>query len=121
MAAFAFIAERTPMQIIISVARSTVAIGIMKRCSFVALLTRDVGVRADQREARDVMIEPEFRNPTRRNMTGLATLADLTEVHVIASMAAAAGGRQSLIKVARVAVRARQVFVARRQSKARFP
>jgi hypothetical protein len=47
MAAVTFIAECTAMQIVTGVAGSAVVIGIMKRRSFVTLLTGDVGVRAD--------------------------------------------------------------------------
>lgn len=120
MAAVTFIAERTAMQIITGVAGSAVVISIMKRGSFVTLLTGDVGVCADQREARDVMVEPELCNPTRRNMTGFALIPNLTKVHIIVGVAAATGGRQSHIEIARMARGAREAVVTCWQHEARL-
>lgn len=81
------------MRLTTAVARSTIAISIMKRCGCVTLLTGDVGVHADQGKTRDVMVEPELGNPTRRNMTGFALIPDLAEVHIVVGMAAATVGR----------------------------
>ena len=47
-------------------------------------------------------------------------LPDLTKVHVIVGMAAAAGGRQSHIEVARMAHRARQAVMTCWQHEARL-
>jgi len=113
--AVAFTAERTAMWILICVTRCALAIGIMKRCRCVTLLTGDIGMRADQGESRDVMIEHELRNPTRRNVAGFAALPDLTKVYIIVDMAAATRGRQRLIKPTGVAALARQVVVTWRK------
>lgn len=61
------------------------------------------------------MIEPELRNPARRNVAGFAALPDLSEVYIIVDMAVATGGRERLIKPARMAAVARQVVVTCRK------
>jgi len=78
VAAVAFIAGSTAMQIITSVARAAVTVRIVKCSGRMTLLTSDVSVRADQREACDVVVKPKLRDPTRRDMTGFAARSQLT-------------------------------------------
>lgn len=115
VAAVAFIAESTAMQVIIYVARTAVTVHIVKCSGRMTLLTSHVSVRADQGELCDVMVKPKLRNPARRNMTGLAAFSDLTKVHVIVGMAAAASSWQSRIEITCVAGNAFEVIVTGRQ------
>lgn len=93
MATTAVVAERTAMYVVITVAGSAGAVGIVKCRGCVTLFAGDVGVRADQRKTRNVMIEHEVCDPARRNVAGFAPIAELAEMHIIVGMAAATGGR----------------------------
>lgn len=84
------------------------------------LLTSDVCMPANQRKACDVMVEPELRNPTCRNMTRLALSPDLTQVHIVVGMAAAAGIRHRFVKLAGMTLGALKAIVTGRQQEIRF-
>ena len=102
VAAVTLIAEAAAMRIIVAVTGHTDAVGVVKRRSCMAALTRDIRVCTDQRKTRDVMIEPHSRSPTRGNVASYTSIAELPLMHIIVGMAAATFRRQRVVEISGV-------------------
>ena len=60
-----------------------IGLGVSERVTCVALLARHRTVQAQQREARELVIEGDLLGPARFHMTTIATLFQLSFVHIV--------------------------------------
>ena len=88
--ALAAIAQTAPMLVVIDVAGDAGGVGVMERCRRMAALAGDRGVCAQQREARDVVVEPQLGRPAGRHVAGIAAVTQLATMHVVINVTATA-------------------------------
>ena len=118
MAVVALVAEAAAMRVVVGVTGGASTVGIMKRGRGVATIARERGVGAEQREARDVVVEPNLGRPAGRHVAGGTAIAELSFVHVVRGMARAAISGQRLGEIASVARVAGKLPMAGRQREA---
>ena len=78
------VAPQAPlMDIVCRMTTGAIGLGVSEGVTCVTLLARHRTVQAQQREARELMIEGDLLGPARFHMTTVATLFQLSFVHIV--------------------------------------
>jgi len=102
VASVALLAERTAMRIVACVAGDTVGPGVVECRRLMAIVTRYLRVRTEQRKAHQVMVEPYVRSPVGRDVAACALRAQLPVMCGVIRVAAGAASRYCSVHVALV-------------------
>ena len=82
------------MHVVLGVAFDALFVRIVKRRRRVAVFADDLGVSAEQREARQIVVETQAARPRELGVARSAIVAELHLVRIILGMAADAFGRR---------------------------
>ncbi len=100
VASVALLAERTAMRVVACVAGNTVGPGVVKCRRLMAIVTRYVRVRAQERKAHEVMVKPYVRSPVGRDVTACTLCTQLPVMCVVILVTAGAASRYCSVHVA---------------------
>src|SRR5205823_540118 len=101
VASSAVLAQIPLVHVVLAMAVDTLLADVAVLAGQMTLLARNRDVQADQRKAREVVIEAHAGAPARRRVALIAFLAELAGVHVVGPVAAHAFGGQLLRRHAR--------------------
>ncbi len=102
VASVALHAERAAMRVVACVAGNTVGPGVVECRRLMAIVTRYLRVRTEQRKAHQVMVEPYVRSPVGRDVAACALRAQLPVMCGVIRVAAGAASRYCSVDVALV-------------------
>lgn len=88
--------QRSVVRIIVDVTAAAIGPRVMEGCRLMATGTREVGVRSEQRERGNVVVEPELTVPAGRDMAGFAVIAELALVRIVVAMTTGAVDGQGI-------------------------
>ena len=83
VAPFALSAESAAVYVLSRMTGYAGTVGVVECRGLVAAVALHQGMCANQREMRDVVVEPELRRPAGRHMTRQASIAELATVDII--------------------------------------